>query len=162
MSEVFSIQISKHGTDRHIWLDLPATAEQVQAAMGQIGVTQDNPWDYFISGFSSPEGRHLAARKGTTEWGTDKKVSHSNCMREKLVGAKAQIRGLVAAWRSKMIEVTKINGIKVLINPDLMELVEETPDTVISFTTGRKIIVKESRQEVKNLVKSYRKDIFAD
>ncbi|HBA68684.1 MAG TPA: flagellar protein FlbD, partial [Lachnospiraceae bacterium] len=44
-----------------------------------------------------------------------------------------------------MIEVTKINGVKVLINPDLMELVEETPDTVISFTTGRKIIVKESR-----------------
>ena len=40
-----------------------------------------------------------------------------------------------------MIEVTKINGVKVLINPDLMELVEETPDTVISFTTGRKKIV---------------------
>lgn len=61
-----------------------------------------------------------------------------------------------------MIEVTKLNGAKVLINPDLMELVEETPDTVIAFTTGRKIIVKESRQEVKNLVKLYRKDIFAD
>ncbi len=63
---------------------------------------------------------------------------------------------------SVMVEVTKINGVKVLINPDLLELVEETPDTVLSFTTGRKIIVKESRQEVKNLVKSYRKDIFAD
>ena len=61
-----------------------------------------------------------------------------------------------------MIEVTKINGSKVLINPDLMELVEETPDTVITFTTGRKIIVKESRQEVKNLVKLYRKYIFAN
>ena len=61
-----------------------------------------------------------------------------------------------------MIEVTTINGSKVLINPDLMELVEETPDTVITFTTGRKIIVKESRQEVKNLVKLYRKDIFAN
>ncbi|MBQ8596550.1 MAG: flagellar FlbD family protein [Lachnospiraceae bacterium] len=60
-----------------------------------------------------------------------------------------------------MIEVTRLNGSKVLINPDLMELVEETPDTVIAFTTGRKIIVKESRQDVKNLVKSYRKDIFA-
>ena len=60
-----------------------------------------------------------------------------------------------------MIEVTRINGSKVLINPDLVELVEETPDTIISFTTGRKIIVKESRQDVKNLVKSYRKDIFA-
>ena len=60
-----------------------------------------------------------------------------------------------------MIEVTKLSGQKILIKPDLMEYVEETPDTVIAFTTGRKIIVKESRQEVKNLVKSYRKDIFA-
>ena len=61
-----------------------------------------------------------------------------------------------------MIEVTKMNGRKVLVNADLIELVEETPDTVVLFTTGRKIIIKESRQEVKNLVKSYRKDIFAD
>ena len=59
-----------------------------------------------------------------------------------------------------MIEVTKMNGQKVLINPNLIEVIEETPDTVISFSTGRKIIVKESRQELKNLVKSYRKDNF--
>ncbi len=59
-----------------------------------------------------------------------------------------------------MIEVTRLNGTKILINPDLIEFIEETPDTVISFTTGRKIIVKESRQEMKNLVKLYRKDIF--
>ena len=59
------------------------------------------------------------------------------------------------------IEVTKINGVKVLVNPDLIELVEETPDTVLTLTTGRKIIVKESRQEIKNLVILYRKDIFA-
>ena len=58
-----------------------------------------------------------------------------------------------------MIEVTKLNGTKILINPDLMELVEETPDTVITLTTGSKIIVKGSRQEIRNLVKSYRKDI---
>ena len=51
-----------------------------------------------------------------------------------------------------MIEVTKINGVKVLVNPDLIELVEETPDTVLTLTTGKKIIVKESRQEIKNLV----------
>lgn len=61
-----------------------------------------------------------------------------------------------------MIELTKMSGRKVLVNPELIELVEETPDTVVLFTTGRKIIIKESRQEVKNLVKSYRKDIFAD
>ncbi len=58
-----------------------------------------------------------------------------------------------------MIEVTKLNGTKTLVNPDLIETVESNPDTVISFTTGRKIIVKESRQDVNNLVKSYRKDI---
>ena len=60
---------------------------------------------------------------------------------------------------NSMIEVTKINGVKVLVNPDLIELVEETPDTVLTLTTGRKIIVKESRQEVKNLVKLYEKEI---
>ena len=60
-----------------------------------------------------------------------------------------------------MIDVTKMNGQKVSINPNLIEVIEETPDTVISFSTGRKIIVKESRQELKNLVKSYRKDKFA-
>ena len=61
----------------------------------------------------------------------------------------------------QMIEVTKLNGLKTLINPDLIETVESNPDTIISFTTGRKIIVKESRQEVNNLVKSYRKELFA-
>ena len=60
-----------------------------------------------------------------------------------------------------MIEVTKMNGLKTLVNPDLIETVESNPDTTISFTTGRKIIVKESRQEVNNLVKSYRKELFA-
>ena len=61
-----------------------------------------------------------------------------------------------------MIEVTKLGGQKILVNPDLLEIVEETPDTVITLTTGKKIIVKESRQEIKNLVKSYRRDIFGD
>ena len=37
-----------------------------------------------------------------------------------------------------MIEVTKINGVKVLVNPHLIELVEETPDTVLTLTTGKK------------------------
>ena len=61
-----------------------------------------------------------------------------------------------------MIEVTKLSGEKILVNPLLFEIVEETPDTVITMTTGKKIIVKESRQEVKNLVKLYRKDVFAE
>ena len=59
-----------------------------------------------------------------------------------------------------MIEVTKINDVKILVNQDLIEIVEETPDTVISLTTGKKIIVKESRQEIKNLVELYKRAIF--
>ena len=61
-----------------------------------------------------------------------------------------------------MIEVTKLSGQKILVNPDLLEMVEETPDTVVTLTTGKKIIVKESRQEIKNLVILYRKGIFAE
>ena len=58
-----------------------------------------------------------------------------------------------------MIELNKIGGNTVLVNCDLIEYVEETPDTVVTLTTGRKIIVKESRQEIKNLVKCYKQEI---
>ncbi|MBQ2276297.1 MAG: flagellar FlbD family protein [Lachnospiraceae bacterium] len=61
-----------------------------------------------------------------------------------------------------MIELTKINNVKITVNADIIELVEETPDTVVTLTTGKKIIVKESRQEVTNLVKSYNKEIYSD
>ena len=61
-----------------------------------------------------------------------------------------------------MIELTRLNGVKFSINPELVEVVETTPDNVITLTTGRKLIVKESRQEVKNLVLSYKREIFAE
>ena len=57
-----------------------------------------------------------------------------------------------------MIDVTKMNGMTITINSDLIETVEDTPDTVITLTTGRKIIVKESRQTIKNLVKSFKRE----
>ena len=39
-----------------------------------------------------------------------------------------------------MIELTKLNDIKFSVNPELIEIVETTPDTVITLTTGRKLI----------------------
>ena len=57
-----------------------------------------------------------------------------------------------------MIDVTKMNGMNITINSYLIETVEDTPDTVITLTTGRKIIVKESRQTIKNLVKSFKRE----
>ena len=50
-----------------------------------------------------------------------------------------------------MIEVTRLNDKKLIINAELIEKVEETPDT---------IVVKESGQEVKNLVILYKKEIY--
>ncbi len=60
-----------------------------------------------------------------------------------------------------MIELTRLNGTKFLLNSDLIELVDANPDTVIVLSTGKKLIVKESRQEVKNLVLSYKRDVYA-
>lgn len=57
-----------------------------------------------------------------------------------------------------MIDVTRMNGKQFTLNSDLIETIEETPDTVLTLTTGKKIIVKESRQMVKNLVKLYRQE----
>ena len=57
-----------------------------------------------------------------------------------------------------MIDVTRLNGKEITINCELIEVVEETPDTVVTLTTGKKIIVKESRQMIKNLVKLYRRE----
>ena len=61
-----------------------------------------------------------------------------------------------------MIELTKLNDIKFSVNPELIEIVETTPDTVITLTTGRKLIVKESRQDIKNLVLSYKRKIYSE
>ena len=60
-----------------------------------------------------------------------------------------------------MINVTKMNGTEFTINAELIETIEEVPDTVITLTTGRKIIVKESRQKVKSLVKLYKSEILS-
>ncbi|MCH5273871.1 MAG: flagellar FlbD family protein [Lachnospiraceae bacterium] len=60
-----------------------------------------------------------------------------------------------------MIELTKLNDMKISVNAELIEIVEEVPDTVITLTTGKKIFVKESRQKIENLVKSYKRDIFS-
>ena len=59
-----------------------------------------------------------------------------------------------------MIELTKLNDIKFMVIADIIEMVEETPDTVVTLTTGKKMIVKESRQEIRDLVIAYRRSVF--
>jgi flagellar protein FlbD len=47
-----------------------------------------------------------------------------------------------------MIAVTRLGGAEVVINTDLILTVEKTPDTVITLTTGDRIMVRESVEEV--------------
>jgi flagellar protein FlbD len=47
-----------------------------------------------------------------------------------------------------MIKVTRLNDAQLVINADLIEFVEAIPDTIISLTTGKKIMVKESTDDV--------------
>jgi flagellar protein FlbD len=56
-----------------------------------------------------------------------------------------------------MIAITKLNDREMVINCDLIELMEETPDTTITMTTGRKVIVKESLDEVLDKIVVYKK-----
>lgn len=61
-----------------------------------------------------------------------------------------------------MIEVTKLNDEKIIINAEQIESVEATPDTIITLISGKKFIVKESRQDIKNLVILYKREIFVE
>lgn len=54
-----------------------------------------------------------------------------------------------------MITVTRINGQPVTINALLIESVEEAADTVITLTTGNKIVVKESTAVIVDLSQKY-------
>ena len=60
-----------------------------------------------------------------------------------------------------MIHVTRLNHTPVVLNSDLIEQIETTPDTVISLTTGQKIMVLESTEEIVDLVRRYRQSILA-
>jgi len=55
-----------------------------------------------------------------------------------------------------MIHVTRLNHTSVVLNSDLIEHIEVTPDTVISLTTGQKLVVLESVEELVARVIEYR------
>lgn len=56
-----------------------------------------------------------------------------------------------------MIELGKLNGDTIILNADLIEFIEATPDTMITLTTGRKVMVKDSVDEVVKKVIKYRR-----
>ena len=59
-----------------------------------------------------------------------------------------------------MITLTKLNTQGFALNSELIETIEETPDTVITMTNGNKYVVKETTQEVINKVIEFKKQII--
>jgi flagellar protein FlbD len=58
-----------------------------------------------------------------------------------------------------MIRLTRINRSPLVLNSDLIEHMETTPDTVIALTTGQKLVVMESADEVIQKVIDFRRSI---
>ena len=59
-----------------------------------------------------------------------------------------------------MISLTRLNNTGLVINPDLIVFMEETPDTIITLSNGEKIAVQEKIKEVIRRVINFRRCIF--
>lgn len=59
-----------------------------------------------------------------------------------------------------MIRATRLNGKEFYINMNLIEFIESTPDTVITMTTGKKVVVKEDIEEILERISDYKKKIL--
>lgn len=60
-----------------------------------------------------------------------------------------------------MIKVVKINGEEIVINAMLIESIQATPDTVITLTTNKRILVKEQVDEVRDKVIEFYQKIYS-
>jgi flagellar protein FlbD len=58
-----------------------------------------------------------------------------------------------------MIKVSRLNNEEYMLNPHLIEVIEATPDTVITLTTGKRFVVKEKIDEVVRRIFEYRRII---
>lgn len=59
-----------------------------------------------------------------------------------------------------MIRLTRINRLPLVLNSDLIEHMEATPDTIISLTNGQKLVVAETPEEVIERVIQFRRAIL--
>jgi flagellar protein FlbD len=58
-----------------------------------------------------------------------------------------------------MIALTRLNGHAIVVNAELIETVEQTPDCVVSLVHGKKLVVREPPDEIVERVLAYRRRI---
>ena len=61
-----------------------------------------------------------------------------------------------------MIQLTRLNNQPLVVNADLIKLIEQAPDTVITLVTGEKLVVRENTEEVIRRVIGFRRELLAD
>ncbi len=57
-----------------------------------------------------------------------------------------------------MIRVSRLNGFKITVNAELIELIESNPDTTLCMVTGSRIVVREPVNEVIDKIMDYRRE----
>ncbi len=60
-----------------------------------------------------------------------------------------------------MIQLTRINGEKILVNPDLIIWVESKPDSMITFSDSKTLMVRESAAEIAEIFFQYQQKIHS-
>jgi flagellar protein FlbD len=60
-----------------------------------------------------------------------------------------------------MVRLTRLNHAPMVLNSDLIERIDITPDTVITLTNGEILRVRESAEEVVRRIMEYRRNIYA-
>lgn len=59
-----------------------------------------------------------------------------------------------------MIMLTKLNAQSFVLNSDLIETIEMTPDTIITMTTGKKFVVIDTQEEIMSKIITYKRKIL--
>ena len=58
-----------------------------------------------------------------------------------------------------MIALNRLNTQPIMVNADLIETLESTPDTVVTLTSGNKLIVRDSPEEIQTKIIEYKRRI---
>jgi flagellar protein FlbD len=59
-----------------------------------------------------------------------------------------------------MIALRRLNNQPIMVNPDLIESLEATPDTVVTLTSGNKLIVRDTMDEVRERIVEFKRRIY--
>jgi len=60
-----------------------------------------------------------------------------------------------------VISLRRLNNQPIMVNADLIESLESTPDTVVTLVSGNKLIVRDTMEEIRDRIVEYKRRIFS-